>query len=63
MEKLYDVLFSEDAEKVAESVLYHAMGSRQLGEVARFSSLLYDNGINVEKHLEKICHEYGILTK
>lgn len=53
-------LFTEDQMKIEESVLYHAMGSYQIGEIARLSALLYDRGIDVIKHLEKLHNDFGI---
>ncbi|MCA1021576.1 hypothetical protein [Halobacillus litoralis] len=63
MEKLDEILFPEDSEKVVRSVVYHPMGSYQLGEVARLSSLLYDRGIDVTDYLESLCRKHGVSTK
>lgn len=63
MSELKDLLFKDDEEKLAEAVEKHAFGSYQLGEVARISSLLYDRGIDVEKHLIQLCKQHRIKYK
>jgi|GEM_PF-3255317 len=57
------ILFSEDQNKIDESVEYHAMGSYQIGEVARISSLLYDRGVDVIRELENLCHKFNVKNK
>lgn len=54
------LLFDDDQKKIEEAVLYHAMGSYQIGEIAYLSALLYDRGINVIKELEKLSHASDI---
>jgi len=54
------VLFSEDQKKIEDAVEYHAMGSYQVGEVAKLSALLYDRGIDVIKELEKLHCKFVI---
>ncbi|PAD70604.1 hypothetical protein CHH83_02035 [Bacillus sp. 7586-K] len=53
-------LFTEDQMKIEKAVIFHTMGSYQIGEIARLSSLLYDRGVDVIKHLEKLHKDYGI---
>lgn len=57
------ILFDEDQKKVDNSVEYHAMGSYQIGEVARLSALLYDMGIDVIKELENLCRKFNVNDK
>lgn len=53
-------LFDEDQKKIEDSVEYHAMGSYQIGELARLSALLYDRGVDVIKEIEKLHYKFGI---
>ncbi len=39
------------------------MGSYQIGEVARLSSLLYDRGVDVNKELENLCRKFNMNNK
>lgn len=54
------VLFAEDQKKIEDAVQYYPMGSYQVGEIARLSSLLYERGINVIDELNKLHRKYGI---
>lgn len=55
-----NALFKEDEEKIDDSIIYHSMGSYQIGEIARLSALLYDRGVDVIKELEKLHHKFNI---
>ncbi len=57
------ILFDEDQKKVEESVEFHAMGSYQVGEIARLSSLLYDRGVDVIRELENLCRRFNVKNK
>jgi hypothetical protein len=50
------ILFPKDQKKIEEAVVFHTMGSNQIGEIARISSSLYDDGIDVIEHLKEL-HE------
>lgn len=53
-------LLNEDQKKIDDSVEYHSMGSYQIGEVARLSSLLYVRGVDVNKELENLCRKFNV---
>lgn len=59
-EQMDSVLYPEDQKKIEEAVQYFPMGSYQIGEIARLSALLYNEGIDVEKRLIEMCKTYGI---
>jgi hypothetical protein len=63
MTDLNSVLFDDDQKKIEDAVLYHPMGSYQIGEIARLSALLYDKGVDVVKYLEKLHDAFGINSK
>lgn len=46
------ILFDEDLEKIEQAVVKYPMGSYQIGEIARVSALLYNEGIDV---LDALC--------
>lgn len=46
------VLFDDDLEKINQACLSYPMGSKQMGQVAELSGILYGMGVDVEKLLE-----------
>ncbi|WJV20743.1 hypothetical protein QU593_10035 [Rossellomorea marisflavi] len=54
---LDEVLFEEDKLKIAEAITYHPLGSYQMGEIARISSLIADTGYDVVGYLERLRME------
>lgn len=57
---LENILLPEDQKKIENAVRYYPIGSYHIGEIARISALLHERGINVEKHLIRICEKYGV---
>ena len=53
------VLFDDNIEKINNTVQYYPLGSYQVGEIAKLSGLLYQEGVDVVKELEKLCHKYS----
>lgn len=58
-----NVLFPEDQKKIEEAVTLYPMGSYQIGEVARISALLYEQGVNVVEQLKYLCEVYSVNQK
>lgn len=58
-----EVIFPEDRKKIEESVMLYPMGSYQIGEVARISALLYEQGVNVVEQLKYLCEIYNVKQK
>lgn len=54
------VLFDDDQKKINDAVRLHAMGSYQIGEVAKLSALLYDRGIDVIQQLKALHRKYNV---
>lgn len=46
------ILFNEDLEKINKACTNYPLGSYQIGEIARMSGFMYEQGINVIKMLE-----------
>ena len=54
------ILFDEDIEKINNAVAKYPMGSQQIGEIAKLSGLLYNEGVDVLKLLVNWCIKYDI---
>ena len=53
------ILFNEDIEKINNAVVNYPLGSYQIGEIAKLSGLLYQEGVDVVRELEKLCRKYN----
>ena len=57
------ILFPEDQNKIDEAVSKYPMGSYHIGEIARISGLMYEQGIDVIQHLKYICEQFKVELK
>ncbi|WP_368900784.1 hypothetical protein [Oceanobacillus oncorhynchi] len=53
-------LFLDDQKKIEKAVQDYPMGSYQIGEIAMVSALLYERGIDVEKHLRSLHDKHEL---
>lgn len=54
------VLFEGDLIKIENAVEFHVLGSHQIGEIARISGILGDNGIDVIRVLQDVQRVRGL---
>ena len=54
------MLFDEDIEKINNAVANYPIGSQQIGEIAKLSGLLYNEGVDVLKLLVGWCIKHDI---
>lgn len=57
---LGSALFPDDQKIIENAVQDYPISSYQIGEIARFSALLYERGFDVERHLIRTCKKYGV---